>query len=79
MTGSETLSLAKEEHNKLRTCFGVMSQKVYITYSKTCVKWPLKNRQNIDLNDKWELNEGLKYCRMLPLENSAIILACIKR
>ena len=22
-------------------------------YSKTSVKWPLKNRQNKDLNDKW--------------------------
>ena len=22
-------------------------------YSKTCVKWPLKNRQNKDLNDIW--------------------------
>ena len=22
-------------------------------YLKTCVKWPLKNRQNKDLNDKW--------------------------
>ena len=22
-------------------------------YSKTCVKRPLKNRQNEDLNDKW--------------------------
>ena len=22
-------------------------------YSKTCVKWQLKNRQNKDLNDKW--------------------------
>ena len=22
-------------------------------YSKICVKWPLKNRQNKDLNDKW--------------------------
>ena len=27
-------------------------------YSKTCVKWPLKNRQNKDLNDKWLRNEG---------------------
>ena len=27
-------------------------------YSKTCLKRPLKNRQNKDLNDKWELNEG---------------------
>ena len=24
-----------------------------IKYSKTCVKWPLKNRQNKYLNDKW--------------------------
>ena len=35
-------------------------------YSKTCVKRPLKNRQNKGLNEKW-LNEGRKYCRMLPL------------
>ena len=47
-------------------------------YSKTCVKWPLQNRQNKDLNDKWLLNEGQKYCRMLPLEHSAILLTCIK-
>ena len=33
-------------------------------YSKTCVKRPLKNRQNKDLNDK-RLNEGQKYCRTL--------------
>ena len=37
-----------------------------VRYSKTCVKRPLKNRQNKDLNDKWLLNEGQKYCRMLP-------------
>ena len=47
-------------------------------YSKTCLKQPLKNRQNKDLNDKWQLNEGQKYCRMLPLEHSAILLTCIK-
>ena len=33
------------------------------TYSKTCVKQPLRNRQNKDLNVKWKLNEGEKYCR----------------
>ena len=27
-------------------------------YSKTCVKRLFKNRQNIDFNDKWSLNEG---------------------
>ena len=37
-----------------------------LLYSKTCVKRPLINRQNRDLNDKWQLNEGRKYCRMLP-------------
>ena len=48
-------------------------------YIKACVKRPLKNRQNKGLNDNCWLNEGRKYCRMLPLEHSAIILTCIKR
>ena len=48
-------------------------------YSITCVKRPLKNRQNKDLDNNWELNEGQKYCRMLHLEHSAILLTCIKR
>ena len=48
-------------------------------YSKTCVKGPLKNRQNKTFNDKWYLNEGQKYCRMLHLEHSAILMTCIKR
>ena len=34
-------------------------------YSKTCLKRPLKNRQNKGLKDKWYLNVGQKYCRML--------------
>ena len=29
-------------------------------YSKTCVKRPLKNRRNKDLNDKRQLNEDRK-------------------
>ena len=47
-------------------------------YGKTCLKRPLKKRQNKDINDKWQLNEGLKSCRMLQGEHSAILLACIK-
>ena len=27
-------------------------------YSKTCLKQPLKNRQNKSLKDKWQLNMG---------------------
>ena len=38
-----------------------------------------KNRQDNDLNDKWQLNEGRKYCRVLPLKDSALLLTCIKR
>ena len=51
----------------------------YLTYSKTCNKRSLKNRQDKDLNDKWHLNEGQKYSKMLPLEHSEILLTCIKR
>ena len=51
----------------------------YCLYSKTCVKRLLKNRQNKELNVKWKLNEGRKYCRMVPLVHSAILLTCIKR
>ena len=29
------------------------AERLYLLYSKTCVKLPLKNRQNKDLNDKW--------------------------
>ena len=50
-----------------------------VIYIKTCLKRPLKNRRNKDLNDKWELNEGQKYCRMPQLEHSAILLTCIKQ
>ena len=48
-------------------------------YSETCHKPPLKNRQNKGLKAMWWLNAGRKYCRMLPLEHSAILLTCIKR
>ena len=52
---------------------------LHLLYSKPCLKQPLKNRQNKDLNDKLKLNEGQKYSRMLPLEHSAILLTCIKQ
>ena len=37
-------------------------------YTKLCIKRPLKNRQNKDINDKRFFNEGGNYSRMLPLE-----------
>ena len=50
-----------------------------ILYNKTCVQRPLKNRQSKNLNDKWLLNEGRKYYRILQGEHSAILLTSIKR
>ena len=45
-----------------------------IVYSKTCVKRPLKRR----FYDRLSLNAGRKYCRMFPLEHSAILSTFIK-
>ena len=56
----------------------IQSNKICM-FSKTCLKRSLKNRPNEGLKDKWLLNEGRKYCRMLPLEHSAILLTCIKQ
>ena len=45
-----------------------------LSYSKTCLKWPLSKRPKIG----FKLNAGQKYCRMLPLEHSAILSTFIK-
>ena len=47
-------------------------------YSKTCVKRPLSKRQKNCFQDQLSLNAGRKYCRMLPLEQSAILSTFIK-
>ena len=47
-------------------------------YSKTCVKRPLLKRLKTWFQDQLWLNAGQKYCRMLPLEHSAILLTCMK-
>ena len=47
-------------------------------YSKICVKRPLSKRPKIGFQDKLSLNAGQKYCRMLPMEHSAILLTFIK-
>ena len=47
-------------------------------YSKTCVKRPLSKRPKICFQDQFLLNAGQKYCRMLPLEHSAILSTFIE-
>ena len=51
---------------------------IYEMYSKTCVKRPLRKRQKIGFQGQLWLNAGQKYCRMLPLEHSAVLLTFIK-
>ena len=67
---------------------GFMSRVLFIckwvlcyVYSKTCVKLPLKNRQNKDPNDKWQLNEGSKvlWNALLGPFCNIFNLKCIKR
>ena len=47
-------------------------------YSKTCLKRPLKKNTKIGFQFQLLLNAGQKYCRMLPLEHSAILSTFIK-
>ena len=63
------------ESNKLKKTLKVHS--VWI-YSKTCLKQPLSKRPKTSFQDQLLLNAGQKYCRMLPLEHSAIRLTFIK-
>ena len=51
---------------------------IFNTYSKTCVKRPLSKRQKISFQDQLLLNAGQKYCRMLQVEHSAILLTFVK-
>ena len=77
-SGYDTVSQKVVNEKLLNPESCILTKRFYI-YSKTCVKRSLKNRQNKGLSDKWLLDECRKYCRMLPLEQSAILLTCIKR
>ena len=47
-------------------------------YRNNVVKRPISKRPKIGFQDQLLLNAGQKYCRMLPLEHSAILLTFIK-
>ena len=47
--------------------------------SKTCLKWPIKNRQNKDLNDKYGSLMKVESIAECSTEHSEILLTCIKR
>ena len=50
-----------------------------LTFSKTCIKWPLSKRPKIGFQAQLLLHTGQKYCRMLSLEHSAILSTFIKQ
>ena len=52
----------------------ILLKKLSNTYSKTCLKRPLKKKTKYRLS----INAGQKYCRMLQVEHSAILSAFIK-
>ena len=56
--------------------FSARQHKLWM-YSKTCVKQPLSKRPK-SFQYQLLLNAGQKYCRMLPLEHSAILSTFIK-
>ena len=62
--------------NMEKTFFFVFSKMKQ--YSKTSVKRPLSKRPKIGFQDQLSLNAGQLYCRMLPLEHSAILKTFIK-
>ena len=66
-------------HLKLRPCpYHNECENIRSLYSKTCLKRPLKKKTKIGFQYQFLLNAGQKYCRMLPLEHSAILLTFIK-
>ena len=47
-------------------------------FNKACLKWPLKITPKLGFQNRLSLSAGRKYCRVLPLEHSAILLTCTK-
>ena len=51
----------------------LLSRKVLVIYSKTCLKRLLQKKTKIGFQDRLLLNAGQQYCRMLHGEHSAIL------
>ena len=59
---SATYSFQKLEFPLLSTLY---PNSYLIKYGKTCLKKPLKKKTKVGFQDRFSLNEGQKYCRML--------------
>ena len=62
---------------KIRMCVQLDAASIGFTVTAKPVLSGQSKKTKINLNDKWQLNEGRKYCRMLPLEHSAILLTLV--
>ena len=70
-----------KQTNKTRhTCVPYIDSSLanWSEYSKTCVKRPLSKRPKTGFQDQLSFIEGQMYCRVLPLEHSAILSTFIK-
>ena len=75
--GIEPATLAYKMSGLSTTPQRLLSGQLQI-YGKNTLKRPLKKKTKVDFQDQLLLNAGQKYCRMLPLEHSAILLTCIE-
>ena len=69
---------AKTSLQVFQSCHTKTSLLSYREYCKTCVKLPLSKRPKFSFQDPLSLNAGQKYCRMLQVEHSAILLTFIE-
>ena len=75
--GEEERDYENETLTKQSTLLLFWSMKLAVVCTvKPVLSGHSKNKQTKGLNEKWLLNKGQKYCRMLPLEHSAIEAFC---
>ena len=63
---------------KVHICHFTWPLSGYYMYSRICVKWQISKRLIIGFQDQLLLNAGQKYCRMLQVEHSAILLTFVE-
>ena len=56
----------------------VLPEPLLLTYSKTCLKWPLKKKTKIGFQDRLSLNAGQNIAEFSKGEHSAILTTFIK-
>ena len=66
------------QDTQLNTISCIFLQKIKLNTVKPVLSGQSQRRQELGFQDRLWLNAGQKYCRMLPLEHSAILSTFIK-